>query len=226
VNRPVEIAASSEVALILAAERLFAERGIEAVALRHVNQAANQKNMSAAHYHFGSREGLVEAVLMHRLPSLDQRRRELLSKASAIKDMRFYLYAFISPLTDELRPRREGNYYIRFIQQYEKFRGNYEFVREISPAGVEIYTGLEGLLFYLPTEIRRLRIGYLINMIHSVLATVEERFERSELPLADIELICTNVIDMVMAALSSPLSAQTIHILSSRRPRPLLDNTL
>jgi hypothetical protein len=138
--------------------------------------------------------------------------------------MRFYLHAFISPLTDELRPRPEGNYYIRFIQQYEKFRGNYEFVREISPAGVEIYAGLEELLFYLPREIRRLRIGYLINMIHSVLATVEERFERGELPLADIELICTNVIDMVMAALSSPLSAQTIHILSSRRPRPLLDS--
>src|SRR6516225_8182566 len=77
-----------ETALILAAERLFAERGIEGVALRQVNQAANQKNMSAAHYHFGSRDGLVNAVLVYRLPELDRRRGELLQRKSDFKDLR------------------------------------------------------------------------------------------------------------------------------------------
>ena len=77
-KRVSESAASGETALILAAERLFAEQGIEAVALRHVNQAANQRNMSAAHYHFQSREGLVRAVLMYRWPDLDRRRAAML----------------------------------------------------------------------------------------------------------------------------------------------------
>ena len=49
-------------AMIRAAERLFSERGIEAVSLREVGAVAGQRNNSAAQYHFGTREGLVDAV--------------------------------------------------------------------------------------------------------------------------------------------------------------------
>jgi AcrR family transcriptional regulator len=208
----VDLAGGGEIALILAAERLFAERGIEGVALRQINQAANQRNISAAHYHFGSREGLVEAVLKHRLPGLDMRRGELLRRTPATKDIRFYLEAFIQPLAEELAPRPEGNCYIRFIQQYERYRGDYDFAREISPFGVEIYEGIERQIYYLPDAVRRLRITYLINMIHSVLATVEERLEAGSLVRAEVPLTVASVIDMVAAALSAPLSAQTVDL--------------
>jgi AcrR family transcriptional regulator len=210
-KRPVETAFTGERALILAAERLFAEAGIEAVALRQINQAANQKNISAAHYHFGSREGLVQAVLSYRLPELDRRRGELLGRAVDGKDVRFYLEAFISPLVEQLAPREEGNYYLRFIQQYERIHGDdYRFARQISPWGVEIYAGLERLLYYIPANVRRLRIGYLINMIHSVLATAEARVEKGELSHEDVPLIGANAVDMFVAALGASLSADTI----------------
>ena len=212
-NRVNGIAVTGEHALILAAERLFAERGIDAVSLRQINQAANQKNMSAAHYHFSSREGLVEAVLMYRLPTLDHRRDAMLAKAAHVKDLRFFLEAFIVPLIDELKPRQEGNYYLRFIQQYERYRGSYDFARELTPAGVEIYAGLENLIGYLPGRVRRLRIGSLINIIHAVLATAEERLGTGEMALADIDLIAANVIDMIAAAMVAPLSVQTLGIL-------------
>jgi AcrR family transcriptional regulator len=205
-----ETIGAGELGLILAAERLFAERGIDGVSLRQVNQAANQKNISAAHYHFGSREGLVEAVLMYRLPRLDTRRGELLRRPGERRDLRFYLEAFIAPLAEELRPRPEGNYYIRFMQQYERYVGNYEFARQISPAGVEIYDGLERLISYLPPEIRRLRILYLINMIHSVLATAEERLGTRRVTHGEIALTASNLMDMVGAALTAPLSAETL----------------
>ena len=42
--------------LILAAERLFSEFGIDAVSLRQINAAAGQRNSSAAHYQFGSKD--------------------------------------------------------------------------------------------------------------------------------------------------------------------------
>jgi len=203
-----------EVALILAAERLFGEQGIDAVALRHVNNAANQKNMSAAHYHFGSRDGLVEAVLMYRLPGLDQRRAALLKSEAATKDIAFYLNAFVRPLIQELMPREEGNHYIRFMQQYERWRGDYELVRSLTPASVAIYDELERLIGYLPTEVRRLRIGYLINMIHSVLAITEERLGRGIVSHAEVELIAANLIDMSTSALTAPLSAATINLLA------------
>lgn len=207
-----------ETALILAAERLFAEQGIEAVALRHVNQAANQRNMSAAHYHFGSREGLVRAVLMYRWPDLDRRRGEMLENRPGARDLRFYLEAFIGPLIEELTPREEGNYYLRFMQQYARFRGDYTFARQFSPAGVAIYDHLERLIGYIPAEVRRLRIGYLINMIHAVLAIAEERLGKGEVGRGEIELTASNLIDMFASALTAPLSADTLGLLASAEP--------
>ena len=48
--------------LIETAERLFAEKGIDNVSLREINRAAGQKNVAALHYHFGTRESLLEAI--------------------------------------------------------------------------------------------------------------------------------------------------------------------
>jgi AcrR family transcriptional regulator len=214
--RPVRlpgVQGPGEIALILAAERLFAEQGIDAVPLRHINQAAKQKNMSAAHYHFGSRDGLVRAVLMHRLPGLDRRRGALLSRAADTRDIRFYLNAFIRPLVQELMPKDEGNFYLRFMQQYERYRGDYDLVRQLTPESVAIYGQLERLIGYLPEPVRRLRIGYLINMIHAVLATAEERLGTGKVPPGDIELIAANLVDMVANALAAPLSADTLALM-------------
>ncbi len=52
--------------MILAAERLIAERGIDAVSLREIGATAGQRNNSAAQYHFGTKEGLVAAIYEYR----------------------------------------------------------------------------------------------------------------------------------------------------------------
>jgi AcrR family transcriptional regulator len=48
--------------LVESAERLFAERGVGSVSIREVNRDAGQAP-SAVHYHFGSKEALLRAVL-------------------------------------------------------------------------------------------------------------------------------------------------------------------
>jgi AcrR family transcriptional regulator len=48
--------------LIRVAERLFAERGLDGVSIRGVNAAAHL-GAASIHYHFGSKERLVEAVV-------------------------------------------------------------------------------------------------------------------------------------------------------------------
>jgi len=201
---------ASELALIFAAERLFAEHGIAGVSLRQINQAANQKNISAAHYHFGSREGLVYAVLNHRWPNLDRKRRAILDRADGRNDLRFYVQALIDTLAEELQPRPEGNHFLRFVQQYEVSMGFYEFARSISPAGVEIYDRIEALIYYLPEPVRKIRMRYLINLVHGVLATAEQQLESGELGFADVALLSSNLTDMVTAGLAAPLSSETI----------------
>ena len=66
--------------LILAAERLFADRGIEGVSLREINLAAKQRNTSAAHYHFGSKDALIDAIFEFRRSEIGKRRDEILDE--------------------------------------------------------------------------------------------------------------------------------------------------
>lgn len=49
-----------------AAEKLITERGIDAVSLRAITTAA-EVNLAAVHYHFGSKEGLVQKVFERRI---------------------------------------------------------------------------------------------------------------------------------------------------------------
>ncbi|MFC9790882.1 TetR/AcrR family transcriptional regulator [Rhodococcus sp. NPDC127528] len=49
--------------LVKTAERLFAAQGVDAVSVRAVNAAAGQ-GPAAVHYHFGSKEDLLAAVLL------------------------------------------------------------------------------------------------------------------------------------------------------------------
>ena len=63
-----------------AAERLFAEHGLAATSLRTVIKNAGV-NTAAVHYHFGSKEALVEAVLVRRAAPVNKERLLLLSRA-------------------------------------------------------------------------------------------------------------------------------------------------
>jgi AcrR family transcriptional regulator len=97
--------------LFLAAEKLFAVQGIDGASLRAITQEAGV-NLAAVHYHFGSKEGLVKALLAHRLRPLNDRRLELLSAAekkagSGPPDLEEILRAFVAPVLDMVR--QEGS---------------------------------------------------------------------------------------------------------------------
>lgn len=70
-------------AMIDAAERIVAEHGLAALTLRGVQQAAGQSNKSAANYHFGSRDGLIAAILDDRMRPIHAHRRALLDRLDA-----------------------------------------------------------------------------------------------------------------------------------------------
>ena len=71
---------STRVMLMEVAERLFATRGIDAVTLREIQEAAAQSNTSVIRYHFGSRDGLIRALIAHRQTRLGALRQELLAQ--------------------------------------------------------------------------------------------------------------------------------------------------
>ena len=74
-------AGSTKERLLDAAERLFAERGFEGTSMRAVTQAAGV-SVSAANYHFGSKQALLHATLLR---VIDPVNRERLARLDALE---------------------------------------------------------------------------------------------------------------------------------------------
>jgi len=129
--------------IVLAAERMFAEQGILAVALRDIGIAAGQKNSVAVQYHFGDRDTLLRAVASHRAAFVDRARVELLEeleqtgRAPTPED---YVRALVVPLA---RNVTEGNHYVPFLARYMVERGGYGGLETTVPTGtVDALTSL------------------------------------------------------------------------------------
>lgn len=105
--------------LLDVAERLFAERGIAAVSLRTVGSEAGQRNNSAAQYHFGSRQGLIEAIVESRSAPVEQRRGELVDDLLATgrpPTAAKLLEVLFRPLAETL-DQPGHTHYLRFLVQ-------------------------------------------------------------------------------------------------------------
>lgn len=79
--RIVDSELDSRTKIILSAETLFAREGIDGVSLRRIAANSGQKNHHAVQYHFGSRDGLVQAIFDYRMLQMDARRVEMLADA-------------------------------------------------------------------------------------------------------------------------------------------------
>jgi len=86
--------------LILEAERLFGERGIDGVTMRMVCDAAEQKFAGSVQYHFGDANGLLYAVFEYREGQLQEERKTLLEEGrrdGLLVDVRYLLRVLFEP---------------------------------------------------------------------------------------------------------------------------------
>ncbi len=63
---------STRAALLDTSELLWGTRGVRAVSLREIRLAAGAKNSAAIQFHFGDREGLIDALIARHLPRLEE----------------------------------------------------------------------------------------------------------------------------------------------------------
>lgn len=101
----MESGASTPDRILQAAELLFSERGIGDVSLREITTAAGV-NSAAAHYHFGSKEAVLEELFARRARPIAERREQLLSQLKLNRQDRpvleDVLRAFLQPALDLL----------------------------------------------------------------------------------------------------------------------------
>src|SRR3954463_4203307 len=97
-----ERASSTQEAILVAAERLFAEHGVFAVSNRQISEAAGQGNNAAVGYHFGTKTDLVRAIVRRHTDQIEQLRAEMLAGLGPEPDVRDWLSVLIRPQTEHL----------------------------------------------------------------------------------------------------------------------------
>lgn len=98
-------------ALVSAAEKLFAEGGVGATTIAAVTREAGQRNKSAVAFHYGSKDGLVRAVLDKHQHRIDRRRTELLDAGAG------FVEALVVPLAERLDDPDGGCAYLHIQAQ-------------------------------------------------------------------------------------------------------------
>ena len=101
--------------IVKAAERLFAERGIDSVSMVEIGQEAGQKNRSAVQYHFGDKAGVLRAIREKHQLVIEAHRIEMLDQleASSEATLRDFVEVFVLPLAERLIEADGGVAYVR-----------------------------------------------------------------------------------------------------------------
>ncbi|MEU0543231.1 TetR family transcriptional regulator [Nocardia sp. NPDC005978] len=175
--------------ILAAAERLFAEFGIESVSLRQIAVAAGQRNTSAVAYHYGSKQALVEAVYEWRMTTVNARRLARLAELGDSGSVADLVRALIDPLAATLHaPELDGEpgWYLRFIAE-TLWRPPFEAVGN-TMRGAEaesvrlVVDGLAKRLDGLPAAVFGERVRLVAMLVVTALADRERRLQEPEPP--------------------------------------------
>jgi AcrR family transcriptional regulator len=209
--------------LLLVGERLFAEAGVDGVSLRQISAAAGQGNNNAVQYHFGSKAGLVQAILEHRRERVDLRRFTLIAAARAsgrMDDPRTLVEAMLLPLAEELRD--PDSRYLTVLSQNFQFWSMpghpmaEPFHRAFgeSASGIVVAELLRQHLHDLPEPIRSHRSRAAWALFVHVLAD-RERAEHDDPDGERIsfELLVADLIDAGVALITAPPSGTVLALM-------------
>jgi AcrR family transcriptional regulator len=203
--------------LLAAAEKLFAEHGIERASLRAITEEA-QANLAAVHYHFGSKEGLVRAVFSRRLEPLNRERLDLLARCTAddgeAPTLDCIVHAFVAPVLRMIRDSEEGQNLAClvgriFYQPDDELRSLiFEEFREVR----DLFTSaLSRALPFLSTEEVYWRFHFMVGSMAHTAATgsLIEQVSDGRCSLSDIDLVTRHLVAFIVAGLAAPATEAT-----------------
>lgn len=195
--------------LLDAAERLIAERGVMAP-LQDVALAAGQRNKSAVQYYFGDRDGLIAAILDHRVrPQEADRLRRLadLEAADAGNDPGRLITALIEPTF--MIPRQHGaTHHARFLEQIRAHPALLALGTADGTTAVRmILARLERALEPMPPELRRRRLWALTTAQFALLADHERALESGTATDAETSEALADIAAVLQGLLLAPAPA-------------------
>jgi AcrR family transcriptional regulator len=200
--------------LIAAAERLFAERGIDGVSLREINHASGAKNAIAVQYHFKDRSGMIMAIMAKHQPGVESARHTLLDRYEAgdDRDVRLLAAALVRPLAAKLADTGGGP---EFLQIWAGLLNRPDPV--IPPEMLEdpassICRWRDLVEPLLEADAARLHRRFTANLY----ASIELARRARSGPHTDDRLFTSYLIDVVTAILGAPVSPETRRLADER----------
>ncbi len=195
--------------LLDAAARLFAERGIDNVSIAEIVRTANQRNASAVHYHFGSRDEILRAVLARHVPVIAERRHELLERARArpARDVRSAAEAIVRPVTEfAQRGWREWAYLRIGSELTGAVERTSPEIRKLmkQTAGYAAWELLRERCPKVPDDLWRVRREICIVFIGRAAADRALALEGGGSGVLSDDRFVDNLVDMVIGAMTAP----------------------
>ena len=178
----MSLAAETRNRLVEAATEVFAEDGVFTGSLVEITRRAGQRNRGAVHYHFGSRENLLVAVLGQHAAFLAAREGELLALARTTPDddVASVLEAIVRPAVDLAETGPSGRQYLVIVGQLvEEFDRLDDDVAAALTAtgGYDVYALLAQRMPELDDALRNERLALITGFI---LRSVADRARASE----------------------------------------------
>ena len=193
-------AATPEV-IIDVAERLWGDRGIDAVSLREISTAAGLSNPASVQYHFGDKNGLVWAIFVSRLPALDRRRGRMLQRlrrAGPLTDAAALFDCLFRPLFEQKNAEGRRSY-AAFLNRllldasWTELRGK---AMAMTPATDELVEAIHALKPSLDLETKNVRMIACNALVLSLIC----RADRERHPVAMAEAAFRDSVGMAAAA--------------------------
>jgi AcrR family transcriptional regulator len=195
--------------LIVHGQRLFAEQGVFRVPLRLVVEQAGQKNSSALHYHFGGREGLLQAILERHNETIEAERAEMLAALRAdhrTNDIAAITRSIVLPFARKL-DTADGREFLRIVAQLSDLFDSWQLINPQTPPQVQAaFFMLAAALDHLPQPMRHERVTTFLMLVSNTLALRARQIELSRPVQVSTEVFITNLIDMSVGALQAPSS--------------------
>lgn len=185
-NRLNENGRETQERILRAAERLFAERGIDAVSTREIIDAAGV-NSGSIHYHFGTREQLIVALVEQRAGFLGVQRDRYLDELEQSGDitLRKVVDALVRP-TAELARLPDGRHHAGFIVAVTNKRELMPVVRRVFDRYTDRYLAvLATVTPQLDDATRRLRYGVARDIVNRVVGQADSALQRWIAPTED-----------------------------------------
>ncbi len=205
--------------IIAAAEKLFAERGIDAVSLNEINTASGQKNKSGLHYHFGNKAGLIQAIIDKHVPSIIEHRQQLLDDLinSGDTSMQGLVTALVLPVAEKLCDPDGGISYIRMNAQLVDSAefGLSDLQKDYAEAEQEsLITILTGAMPDMPEPLIKMRLlivnGVLFHSLANYSRLIELDANTGSIEMQNIMAFTYNLVDSIAAILSAQPSKLTV----------------